>query len=188
MSDYRLITDEALLKAAALKDSGALESLYDRYGRLVYSLALRMTGNTALAEEITQDVYIQVWNKAHTYHEERGKVITWVMSITRHRVIDLIRQQKSRPQEVIDGWDDAEDRFASEETLENGIALKQQSQRVRKALAQLPLEQRKVLALAFFRGLSHQEIANVVHEPLGTVKTRIRLAMQKLRQELSQEL
>lgn len=179
--------DEDLLKTIVLKDADALAALYDRYGRLVYSLALHMISNSALAEEITQDVFVQVWNKASTFQAERGKAIPWLMSITRHRAIDLIRQQKARPYEETDGWEENEEIYASEEIVELDLEIKQQSKQVREILAHLPAEQMKALTLAYYGGMSHQEIAAFVNEPVGTIKTRIRLAMQKLKQELTQD-
>jgi RNA polymerase sigma-70 factor (ECF subfamily) len=94
--DYKKLDDEALMRLIAHAQEPALGALYDRYGRLVFSLALNTTGDTGLAEEITQDVFLRVWSKAETYHPEQGKVVTWMSSIARYRAIDLIRQRGMR--------------------------------------------------------------------------------------------
>ena len=181
-----LPSDEDLLRQISSAQSNALATLYDRYGRLVFSLALRMVGNTAAAEEITQDVFVQVWNNAATYQPALGKVTTWLTSITRYRSIDLLRRRNVRP----DGHmleDPLEDLVLSggrEELPEVQIEAKTDKQQVRLALANLPEEQRAVLLLAYFQGLSQPEMAAALNQPLGTVKTRVRLGLQKLRRIL----
>lgn len=179
--------DARLLRAMAAGQMAALGALYDRYGRLAYSLAVNIVNDSALAEEITQDVFMQVWNAAGAYRAEMGKVSTWLTSITRYRSIDRLRRLRVRPEGHAQGWEDGEmpdlpDGMHVEAEVEAG-----QSQRqVRAAVAQLPVEQREALALAFFQGYTHQEIAAQLGEPLGTVKTRIRTAMQKLRRLLEE--
>jgi RNA polymerase sigma-70 factor (ECF subfamily) len=177
--------DGELLRAVQSGDSDALGQLYDRFGRLVFSLAWHITGEKSMAEEVTQEVFVQVWNKSATYQAELGKVPTWLASIARHRAIDAVRRRKIRPEETQISWD-ADDlpELPDDVVIEAEVEWTQERVRVRQAIAQLPEEQRAVLALAFFRGYSHQEIARAVGEPLGTVKTRIRLAMQKLRRML----
>jgi RNA polymerase sigma-70 factor (ECF subfamily) len=186
--DYKKLDDEALMRLIAHAQEQALCALYDRYSRLVYSMAFNATGDSGLAEEITQDVFLRVWNKAETYHPEQGKVVTWMSSITRYRAIDLLRRQGVRPEGnrlawVEDVGHDLPD--AMDVEFEAEVALRRQ--RVRMAMAQLPPEQRQALAYAFFQGYSHSQIAEALNEPLGTVKTRIRLAMQKLSQLLHED-
>ncbi len=186
--NYSSLDDQSLLLQISSAQTAALAELYDRYGRLVFSLALRIVGETGLAEEITQDVFVQLWNKADSYRSEQGKVITWLTSFARYRAIDALRRQNVRPEghrvEWADGLSpDLEDPIE----LESTIDLEQEKHRLRSALEELPEEQRRVLALAYFNGMSHQEIAAAMHEPLGTVKTRVRLAMQKLRQILADQ-
>ena len=165
--------------------TAAISELYDRYGRLVFSLALQIVGDSRVAEEVTQDVFVQVWNKADTFRPESGKVITWLASVARYRAIDVFRSQNVRPEghqvSLEDGFSFEEDREADVEPAVDRLI---ERQRVRHALQQLPSDQRKALALAYFKGLTQQEISEALNEPLGTVKTRIRLAMQKLRQIL----
>ncbi|HEX2981627.1 MAG TPA: sigma-70 family RNA polymerase sigma factor [Anaerolineaceae bacterium] len=180
--------DARLLSLIGEGSSGALSEFYDRYSRLVYSLAYQMVGNTGIAEEITQDVFFQVWQKSQTYRREQGKIITWLAGITRHRSIDVLRRQNVRPEGHQAEWADGfSDDWEDDTRLESAVELNLEKKRVREAIAQLPMEQRKVLALAYFNGYSHQEIVDLTGEPLGTVKTRLRLAMHKLRQYFSDE-
>jgi RNA polymerase sigma-70 factor (ECF subfamily) len=186
--DYSKFDDEALLRLVARLQEGALGALYDRYNRLVYSLALNSTGDSGLAEEITQDVFLRVWNKAETYRPEAGKVVTWLTSIARYRAIDMLRRQSIRPEGNRIVWAEAEASLPSDSTdVEEEVSSSQRRQRIRRAMSALPLEQRQALAFAFFQGYSHSQIAEALNEPLGTVKTRIRLAMQKLRHLLHEE-
>jgi RNA polymerase sigma-70 factor (ECF subfamily) len=180
--DYKKFDDETLLRLIASAQESALGELYDRYGRLVYSMALNTVGEPTLAEEITQDVYLRVWNKADTYRSDQGKVITWIASIARYRAIDVLRRQSVRPEGNRATWSDDEPfELPDPGDIEELVETSQRKQRIRAAIAQLPEEQRRALALAYFQGYSHTEIAEILNEPLGTVKTRIRLAMQKLR-------
>jgi RNA polymerase sigma-70 factor (ECF subfamily) len=166
----------------------ALGELYDRYNRLVYSLAVHAVNDPALAEEITQDVFMRIWDKAETYRSEHGKVFTWLTSIARNRSIDMIRRRNIRPEGNRAGWaEEGMINLPDPTDVELEVQVLQQNKRVHAALTRLPVEQRRVLAYAYFHGYSHSEIAALLNEPLGTVKTRIRLAMQKLRQMLSEE-
>lgn len=165
--------------------TSAISELYDRYSRLVFSLASQIVGDKMIAEEVTQDVFLQVWNKASTFRPESGKVISWLSSVTRYRAIDILRRQNARPE----GHDVAlDDGFSLEEgyetAVEPAVDEELERQKVHRALMGLPSEQRKALALAFFLGMTQEEISMTLNEPLGTIKTRIRLAMQKLRQSL----
>jgi RNA polymerase sigma-70 factor, ECF subfamily len=183
--DLGSLSDDRLMEAIARGNSGALGILYDRYGRLVFSLAVNIINDDAVAEEVTQEVFFQVWNKAATYHQEQSKVSTWLTSVARHKAIDIFRQRNVRPEGHQIGWEDEDmpdvpDDLVIEVSVEQNI----DQQRVRRAIATLPAEQREALGLAFFKGYSHQEIANETGEPLGTIKTRVKLAMQKIRQAL----
>ncbi len=167
----------------------ALSQLYDRYGRLVFSLAMHITDDEALAEEITQDVFLQVWDKAGSYQPQQGKVLTWLTSVARNRAIDIYRRRSSRPEGhrvMLDdqSWLGLEDEAA----VESSVEIRQTQLKVRHALSQLPDEQKRALGLAYFQGMTHQEISEVLREPLGTIKTRIRLGMQKLRDIFNNEL
>jgi len=180
-------TDEALVRRLARGDTGALEELYVRYARPVYSLALRILGDTADAEETTQDVFERVWRHAPSFDAERGRFGTWLMSMTHHVAVDRVRRRSRRPQSVdaevgeriTQALPDAR-QDVSDVTLRNLDA-----QTVRTALRSLPEPQKQAIELAFFGGMSHLEIAAVLGDPLGTVKARIRRGMERLRGALA---
>ena len=186
--DYTRLNDEALLRLIVRSQEAALSELYDRYSRLVYSVALNTLGDSDRAEEVTQDVFERVWEKASTYSAEQGRVVNWLSSISRHRSIDFFRQTRSHHEELQITWQDAEEAdLPDSQNVEWEVDLVQRQQRIRWAVAQLPAEQKQALGMAFFQGLSHPEIAAALGEPLGTIKTRIRLGMQKLRTLLQDE-
>ena len=186
--DYKEFDDQSLIRLIARSQENALSELYDRYSRLVYSLALNAVGDPATAEEITQDVFIRIWDHAGTYQAEKSKVVTWIASITRYRSIDVIRRRKIRPESQSVSWEiEPSANEMNPINVEETVEISQKRRRVRQAISMLPEEQRQALAYAYFQGYTHREIAEVLGEPLGTVKTRIRLAMQKLRQLLEQE-
>jgi RNA polymerase sigma-70 factor (ECF subfamily) len=186
--DYTKFDDQTLLRLISRSNEGALSELYDRYKGLVYSIAMNAVSNKQLAEEITQDVFMRVWEKADTYQASQGKVFTWIASITRYRSIDVIRWHNVRPESDFSPWDISESHQHS-----NGNDVEAQSEylirveRLRQAISELPVDQRQALAYAFFKGYSHREVAELLDLPIGTVKTRIRLGMQKLRNMLSEE-
>lgn len=186
--NYSLFDDETLLRLIARSDENALSELYDRYSRLVFSVALNTLSDTGRAEEVTQDVFERVWGKAGTYQVAQGRVVSWLAGIARHRSIDLYRQAHSRREDVQIAWEGTETLSLSDgQNIEWEVDLHERTQRIRRAIAQLPPEQKTALAMAFFQGLSHSEIAATLGEPIGTVKTRIRLAMGKLRTLLPDE-
>lgn len=179
-------TDEQLIEWLASGNLVALDALYARYARPVYSLALRILGDTADAEEVAQDVFERVWRHATSFDRERGRVGTWLLSMTHHVAIDVLRKRQRRPQ-TISG--EAAERVALvlpdlgqdvDETTLRSIEAAQ----VRRMLRSLPAPQRQAIELAFFGGLSHLEIAAALGDPLGTVKTRIRRGMERLRSAL----
>jgi RNA polymerase sigma-70 factor (ECF subfamily) len=187
--DYTTLDDSSLIRLIAHSRSEALSALYDRYSRLVFSIAYNSLHDQGLAEEVVQDVFTRVWEKAVTYEANLAKVSTWLITITRNRAIDELRRIKVRPEANQVGWDDlTENIIPHSDVTESMVEMSLQQKQVRHALAALPEEQRKALALAYFQGLSHSEIAAELNEPVGTIKTRIRLAMQKLRQILGEEI
>jgi RNA polymerase sigma-70 factor (ECF subfamily) len=186
--DYSSFSDETLLRLIARSQESALSELYDRYSRLVYSVALSTLSDPALAEEVTQDVFVRVWEKAQTYRPEGGRVITWLTSIARHRSIDLFRRSRTRHEDMQVAWQEIElVDLRDGNNVEWEADLKQRQKHIRWAVSQLPAEQKIAVGMAFFMGLTHPEIADALGEPLGTVKTRIRLGMQKLRLLLQDE-
>ncbi len=170
----------------------ALGVLYDRYGRLVYSIAIRVTGDAETAEEITQDVFVKVCDGARQYNPDMAKVSSWLISITRHRAIDELRRRGSRPESNRADWPDDlgldhTEGLPESESVEEVVEISSRQRLVRQIVAELPPDQRQVLGLAFFKGLSHSQIAQYLDAPLGTVKSRIRLAMQKLRDTIIEQ-
>jgi RNA polymerase sigma-70 factor (ECF subfamily) len=176
--NYARPDDESLLKQITLGKESALGMLYDRYNRLVFSVALNMVGNQATAEEITIDIFTRVWEKAHTYRSDRARVSTWLTSMTRNRAIDMLRREAARPNRESVSWSELTTAPPSgTDSPETAVDLSLQRERVRAAIKQL----------AYFKGYSQRQIARERDLPLGTVKTRIRLAMNKLRQLLQDE-
>ncbi len=160
-----------------------LSKLYDEASGLVFSVALRILENRADAEEVTLDVFTQAWKTASTWDTARGSVTAWLVLLARSRALDRVRWRKSRSGAEV--ADTALNTFAaSGRSAEELIEVRQQQERVQTALAQLNAAQRKSLDLAFFGGLTHQEIAEKLGEPLGTVKSRIRSAMIKMKEVL----
>jgi RNA polymerase sigma-70 factor (ECF subfamily) len=175
-------TDEDLIARIMRAEPAAARILYSRYGRLVYSLARQVVGDAAAAEEVTQDVFLLVWEKAGTYRAEKARVATWIARIARNRAIDVLRQQRSRDTRSKGAWEELK-KAAEAPAPDAGDVMETERlrARVREAVASLPEDQKAALMLAYFRGLTHQEIAAQLGEPLGTIKTRIRAGMQKLR-------
>ena len=164
-------------------DESALTLLYDASNRLVYGLALRILGEAGAAEEVTLDVYLQVWKQANRFDAARGRVSTWLMTMARSRAIDPLRAKplEAAQSETLEAVAETE---SDDPDPEESTAVAQQQAQVRRALSILTEEQRRAIELAFFSGLSQSEIALKLNEPLGTVKTRIRNGMQKLRELL----
>jgi RNA polymerase sigma-70 factor (ECF subfamily) len=183
--DYSTLADQSLIRLIARAQPDALAALYDRYSRLIFSLAFNIVGDQATAEEVTLDVFSRVWEKADTYQASQAKVTTWLTSIVRHRSIDHVRRQYSRPEKDSVSWVElTPGALLDGHNPETVTELSLQRSRILAAVAQLPADQQQALALAYFKGYSHRQIAEELGQPLGTIKTRIRLAMQKLRQLL----
>lgn len=173
-----------LVKQIAQGEQAALGALYDTTNRLVYGLILRVLSEASAAEEVLLDVYTQVWRQAASYDTQRGSPLAWVTTIARSRAIDRLRSgwQTQQRQESLDVVTDRETVAASPEEL---TALSERQRFVRQAMTRLSPEQREVIELAYYSGLSHSEIAAKLGQPLGTVKTRTRLGMMKLRDALT---
>jgi RNA polymerase sigma-70 factor (ECF subfamily) len=174
---------EDLVARTARGDHDALAALYDGTCTLVHSLVVRIVGDHHIAEEVTADVYLQVWRQAERYDPERGSPLAWLMMIARSRGLDRVRARAAEPRHM--------EPLAVVMSLPSAMpdpeetsALSQRRRAVGQALETLPLEQREVIELAYFGGLSHSEIAARLAQPLGTVKTRVRVGMIRLRQEL----
>jgi RNA polymerase sigma-70 factor (ECF subfamily) len=174
------------IRRAASGDADALAALYDRHSRIIYSLAFRIIGDTSDAEEVVQDVFAQVWRQAARYDTSRGAVIAWMLMMTRSRAIDRIRSRRGLPPVAPDSWKGLAEMVDPAQGPELTTLTADQIGRVREALNALPLTQRLAIQLAFYEGLTHVEIAERLEEPLGTVKTRIRLGLLKLRDAVTE--
>jgi len=183
--DYSKLRDESLLYMICRRHEAALGELYNRYSGLVFSIALEIVGDRGLADDILQEVFASVWQKADSYRMDRGEVKVWLASLARHRAIDVRRKQDHCPEgHTVDLATVDFSLAASTPDPEEAAAAALQEQRLREALHTLPAEQRQALQLAYFGGLTTKEIAERLGEPQGTIKTRIRLALLKLRQAL----
>jgi len=174
----------SLVELVATGDQSAIATLYEATNRLIYSLILRVLGDVNSAEEVLIDVYTQVWRQASSYDANRGAPLAWMATIARSRAIDRLRSgwQDQRRKESLDVLGDAPANVASPE---ESAAISERQRLVREALNLLTPEQREVIELAYYSGLSHSEIAEKLKQPLGTVKTRTRLGMMKLREALA---
>jgi RNA polymerase sigma-70 factor (ECF subfamily) len=186
--DYTRYNDEKLIVLISQQQDGALAQLYDRYSRLVFSLAFAMINDRATAEEITLDVFMRVWQKAESYRSDQAKVSTWLTHIARNHTIDVLRRRAVRLDQYATNWDDAlSDDGPRESDPQESTEISLQREHIQAALAQLPQEQKQALELAYFNGYTQRQVAEVLKQPLGTIKTRIRLALRKLRDVLRDE-
>ena len=175
--------DADLMALAASGDARAIEVLYDRYNRIVFSFALRIVGDRQSAEELLQEVFFRAWRQAAAYSNQRGSFVTWLLSITHNRAIDELRRRRRRPlradqEDPLQVLDSMADQGNS---VEQDVWLASLREQVNAAMNALPQAQRDALELAYFRGMTQREIADELGEPLGTIKTRMRLGLRKLR-------
>jgi RNA polymerase sigma-70 factor (ECF subfamily) len=188
LSDPIRPSDElALVRRLAARQPEALAELYDHYAPLLFALTRRILGSGQDAEEVLQEAFLQAWNQADRYDSARSSVSTWLVLIARSRALDRLRQRRSRERTAVAAAVEPRAADASAR-LDEHVLIRERRQRVRTALAGLPGEQKEVLELAFFEGLSQTEIAERTATPLGTVKTRALLAMKKLRRDLREEI
>ena len=184
--EQQQLGDVDLIGQAAQGDAHALEVLYDRYSRVVFSFALRIVNDQLIAEELLQEVFFRAWQQGGSFRASKGTFLTWLLSITHNMAIDEVRKRKRRPQRsdsddpdvVLEGMADLGP------SVEDEVWSRTLRERIARALDTLPDAQREAIELAYFRGMTHREIAERLDEPLGTIKTRMRLGMQKLRDQL----
>ena len=180
-STQELVQSE-LLGRIARGDLQAMSEFYDQTATPLFSVALRILNDAGEAEEVVQDVFVQIWEKAATFDAQLGSAFHWALSITRHRAIDRLRKRQRQARlvdELLEQGADEPSSTAAPDSQAQGL---ERTVAVRTALAGLPQEQRQAIELAFFSGLTHPEIAEVLQEPLGTVKARIRRGLLKLRE------
>jgi RNA polymerase sigma-70 factor (ECF subfamily) len=182
MDNLDELSDEALINAIAEGAEWAMEPLYERYNRMLYSLAYRMVADHQVAEDLLQDAFLSVWRRATSYSPQSGTVRSWLISIVHHRTIDYLRAVRRRAGLKEVTWEEVEqdERTAFPDVWEEALRSVQSAQ-LRAALMNIPSEQRMVIELAYFQGWTHSEIAAGCEIPLGTVKARMRLGLSHLR-------
>ena len=190
MAESQEEIDKAMLARAASGDQAAFAQLYDRLSGPLYSLAVRILGDAAEAQDALQDVFLQIWRRAAKYDAEQSSVFSWAMLMTRSRVIDRLRARGRRSRVVVSSTDDANDAHAAAdasvaETVTDTVDRSDEAVRVRSIVNKLPPEQRQAIELAFFSDLTHHEIAKQLNQPLGTIKARIRRGLLKLRERIA---
>jgi len=173
-----LQSDDVLMKSIQQRDVHALEQFYDRHRILAYSLALRVVGNVTDAEDVVQEAFVNVWRASSTYSVQRSNPRSWLLSIVHHRAIDKLRGRQSRiqPVELEEGM-----RVADNADVWTEVAQNLTGEDVRTAMHQLPPEQRETIELAYFKGYTQSQIAQLMEVPLGTVKGRMRIGLHKLK-------
>jgi RNA polymerase sigma-70 factor (ECF subfamily) len=186
--DDRSREQAALLAGMARGEKDALARLYDQLSRPLYSLAFRVLNDAAEAQDVVQDVFLQMWHKASTYDTSRGSVFAWAATLTRNRAIDRVRMRKRRSELLAESAPDLQPAAGGDDDSAASLWSREKAGAVRTALASLAPEQQQAVELAFFSGLTQQEIAARLNEPLGTVKARIRRGLLKLRATLPARL
>lgn len=174
------LTDEELVEQMSSPDPRAFEILYRRHATAAYSLAYRIMGAAGPAEDVTQDAFLSAWRAGGSYDRARGSVRGWLLGIVHHRAVDALRRRSPRERREVEG-DEIVAGIESPRRTDEEVVERQGAESVRALLAELPAEQRRVIELAYFGGLTQTEIAELVDAPLGTIKGRMRLALEKLR-------
>jgi RNA polymerase sigma-70 factor (ECF subfamily) len=166
-------------------DARAFEAIYDRHGAVAFSLAYRIAGNRAAAEDIVQEAFLSVWRSSVRYQPERGNLRSWLLSVVHNRAIDSLRRSIVHTRHQVDS-EGIEERKAAPEFTDVEAFRRQEAQTIRSAMERLPSDQLRVVELAYFGGFTHSQIAEMLGEPLGTVKGRMRLALDKMRDGLGE--
>jgi RNA polymerase sigma-70 factor, ECF subfamily len=183
--DIRDLADEEVMQLVQRGDPRAFELLYDRHGGAAYSLAYRMVGAQGPAEDVVQEALLSIWRSRLRYDQTRGSVRTWILGIVHNRAIDALRRSSvhDRRRETLDV---VEERHEARERTDVEVARRDEARRVRGALERLPAEQRQTIELAYFGGFTQSQIAELLGEPVGTVKGRMRLGLDKMRRQLAE--
>src|ERR687891_1326865 len=182
--DLRSLADEDVMQLVRRGDARAFEVIYERHSSAAFSLAYRMMGTRAGAEDVTQDAFLSLWRSGARYDRARGSVRTWVLGIVHNRAIDALRRSMVHDRRRASD-EGIEERLEAKERTDVEAARRDEAREVRSALRTLPPEQSRVIELAYFGGVSHREIATMLDTPIGTVKGRMRLGLRKMRGELN---
>jgi RNA polymerase sigma-70 factor, ECF subfamily len=186
--ELQRLADEDLMPLIAREDPLAFEVFYDRHAGAAYSIAYRIVGSRTAAEDVTQEALLSIWRSGARYDRARGSVRAWTLGIVRNRAIDMLRKESGRSPKLAAGGDELLERRAGEELTDTEAVRRETAQEVRGAIQELPQDQSRVIELAYYGGFSHSEIAEMLNEPLGTIKGRMRLAMDKIRATLAEAL
>ncbi|HEV2724109.1 MAG TPA: sigma-70 family RNA polymerase sigma factor [Thermoleophilaceae bacterium] len=180
------LADEEVMHLVQEGDPRAFELLFERHGGAAFSLAYRMVGDRANAQDVSQEAFLSIWRSKMRYQADRGSVRTWVLGIVHHRAIDALRRSTlhDRRRGSAEGM---EERFEAHERTDVEVGRREDARNVRAAIGTLPADQSRVVELAYFGGFSHSKIAEMLDTPIGTVKGRMRLGLEKLRRELAEE-
>jgi RNA polymerase sigma-70 factor, ECF subfamily len=176
----RVLADEELMQLVYTSRADAFEVIYDRHADVAFSLAFRMCGQRALAEDVVQESFLSLWRSRARYDGTRGSVRTWLLGIVHNRAIDALRRRAVRDRPIVDG-EGLEERVPAPERTDLEFARREDARQVRDALEQLPGEQSRVIELAYFGGMTHLQIAQMLDTPVGTIKGRMRLGLAKMR-------
>jgi len=183
--DLRSLADEDVMQLVRGGDARAFEVIYERHSAAAFSLAYRMMGTRAGAEDVTQDAFLSMWRSGARYDRARGSVRTWVLGIVHHRAIDALRRATVHDRRRA-GDEGIEERFEARERTDVEAARREEAGTVRTALGSLPADQSQVIELAYFGGFTHTEIAEMLDAPVGTIKGRMRLGLKKMRAQLGE--
>lgn len=178
MLDYSSLSDEALVQCIARHDQTALSQLYDRYGTPVYSLVLRIVQDAKLAEEATQDTFVKVWRNPERWDPDKGRFVSWLLTVARYTAIDLLRAELRQVTAHASSLDGTHIKPGTDPVDNPAL---NDNRLLYALLDELPPEQAQLVRLGFFQGMTHKQLAETLNLPLGTVKTRVRLGLQKLR-------
>jgi len=183
--DVRALADEDLVPLMARGEARAFEAIYERHSGAAYSLAYRMTGTRAVAEDVTQEAFLNLWRSGAHYDRMRGSVRTWILGIVHNRAIDALRRSTVHDSRRASD-EGIEERFEATERTDVEAARREEAGTVRLALNTLPADQCQVIELAYFGGFTHTEIAQILEAPVGTIKGRMRLGLKKMRAHLGE--
>ena len=183
--DLRSLADEDVMQLVRRGDARAFEVIYERHSAAAFSLAYRMMGTRAGAEDVTQDAFLSLWRSGARYDRARGSVRTWVLGIVHHRAIDALRRATVHDKRRASD-EGVEERFEARERTDVEAARREEAGTVRGALSSLPADQSQVIELAYFGGFTHTEIADMLEAPVGTVKGRMRLGLKKMKAQLGE--